>query len=67
MVGLFGKFRGFYLLEKVRDFFKGEKGQTMVEYSVILVLISVTVLIMVGGIGKSLNNSYSSVNSIIQH
>ena len=66
MVGLFGKFKGFYLLENVRDFFKGEKGQTLVEYALILVLIAIVVLLMLGGTGKSVNNTFSSVNSALQ-
>jgi len=63
---LIGKFRGFYLMEKVRDFFKDEKGQTLVEYALILVLIAIVVLLMLGGTGKSVNNTFSKVNSALK-
>jgi len=63
---LIGRFKGFYFLEKVKDFFRDEKGQTLVEYALILVLIAIVVILMLTGMGKSVNNTYSKVNSALQ-
>ncbi len=60
---LFGRFQGYYLLEKVKDYFKKEEGQTLVEYALILVLISVVVILMLKGVGGNVNNTFSRVNS----
>jgi len=62
---LFGRFYGFYLLEKIKDSFKNEKGQTLVEYALILVLISIVVILMLQGTGKNVNNTFSKVNSAL--
>ncbi len=43
-----------------------EKGQTMVEYALLLVLIAIVVIAMVTGVGKSSNNSFCAVNSALQ-
>jgi len=40
-----------------------EEGQTLIEYVLILVLIAVVVILMVTGLGSSLNNTFSNVNS----
>ncbi len=45
--------------------FKDEKGQTLVEYSLLLVLIAVVVVLMVKGVGSTANNTYSKVNSSV--
>lgn len=45
---------------------KGEKGQGLVEYALILVLISIVVIVMLTGVGNSVNNTFSSVNSALQ-
>jgi Flp pilus assembly pilin Flp len=42
------------------------KGQTLVEYSLLLVLIAVLVIMMVKGVGLTANNTYSKVNSAVQ-
>ena len=54
------------LFLKVREYFKSEKGQTLVEYALILVLIAIVVLLMLGGTGQSVNNTFSAVNSALQ-
>jgi pilus assembly protein Flp/PilA len=41
---------------------KSEKGQTMVEYALLLVLIAVVVIAMVMGIGTNANKAFSTVN-----
>lgn len=45
---------------------KSEKGQTLVEYALLLVLIAVVVILMVKGLGGSANNTFSKVNSALQ-
>ncbi len=67
MNGLFEKFLGYYLVEveKVRDFFKKEEGQTLVEYALILVLIAIVVLLMLSALGGSVCNTFNTVNSAL--
>ena len=45
---------------------KSEKGQTLVEYALLLLLIAIVVILMVKGIGLTTNNSFSKVNSALQ-
>jgi pilus assembly protein Flp/PilA len=45
---------------------QSEKGQTLVEYALLLVLIAIVVITMVTGVGRSSCNSFSSVNSALQ-
>lgn len=45
---------------------KDEKGQTLVEYALLLVLIAIVVIAMVTGIGQNANNTFSAVNSALQ-
>jgi pilus assembly protein Flp/PilA len=45
---------------------KSDKGQTLVEYALLLVLIAIVVILMVKGIGGSANNTFSKVNSALQ-
>jgi len=45
---------------------KSEKGQTIVEYALILVLIAIIVIAMLSGVGKSSCNTLSKVNSALQ-
>ena len=54
------------LYVKMTEALKNEKGQTLVEYALILVLIAIVVIAMVMGIGKSSCNVYSEVNSALQ-
>ena len=42
-----------------------EKGQALVEYAFILILVAIVVVVMLTGIGGTLNNNYSSVNSCL--
>jgi len=49
----------------LRSFFCGKKGQTLTEYALILILIAVVVFLMLTGLGTSLNNNYSLVNSVM--
>ena len=63
MNGLIGKFRGFYLIEKAKDLVKGEKGQTLVEYALILVLIAIVAMVAMRLLGGTVNSTYNTVNS----
>ena len=54
------------LYVKVMNAVKSEKGQTIVEYALLLVLIAIVVILIVKGIGLSSNNAYSKVNSALQ-
>ena len=42
---------------------KSEKGQTLVEYALLLVLIAIVVIVMVRGIGSNANLTFSTINS----
>jgi len=50
----------YYLMQKVME---KEEGQGLVEYSLILLLVALVVIIMIKGIGGTLNGTYSSINS----
>lgn len=40
-----------------------EDGQSMVEYALILVIISITVIILIATIGKQANNMFSNISN----
>jgi pilus assembly protein Flp/PilA len=44
-----------------------ERGQGMVEYGLILILIAVAVILVLGVIGHQLNNVFSNVSSGLAH
>jgi pilus assembly protein Flp/PilA len=44
---------------------RSEKGQTLVEYALLLVLIAIVVYMMVKGVGLTANNTYSKINSAL--
>ena len=57
-----------YLLEmfvKFQTAVKSERGQTLVEYALLLLLIAIVVIAMLKGIGSNTNNMYSKVNSAL--
>jgi len=45
------------------SFVYGRKGQTLVEYVLVLVLISIFAILIMKGLGSTVNNTYSKVNS----
>jgi pilus assembly protein Flp/PilA len=59
------------MVEKMEDFYRrmlsyvttSEKGQTLVEYALILVLIALVVIVMLSGVGQKVNSVYSTINS----
>ncbi len=44
---------------------RAEKGQTLVEYALLLVLIAIVVFIMLKGTGQTVNSVYSTINSLL--
>jgi pilus assembly protein Flp/PilA len=57
-----------YLTElyvKLTSSIKNEKGQTLVEYALLLVLIAIVVIVMLRGVGGNVNNAFSQVNSAL--
>jgi pilus assembly protein Flp/PilA len=51
------------MLLRAIGFVRSEKGQTLVEYALLLVLIAIVVYIMVKGVGGTTNCVYSKINS----
>ena len=56
-------FLNFYL--KLMGILRSEKGQTLVEYALLLVLIAIVVYLMLKGTGLEVNNVYSKINSAL--
>ena len=52
-----------HLYCKFRPIIQDEKGQALVEYALILMLIAIIVIVMLTGIGTNVNNMYCAVNS----
>jgi len=53
-------------LQKLYRGLKGQKGQSLVEYALILALIAVVAILVLQGIGKGVNNKLLSVNANLQ-
>jgi pilus assembly protein Flp/PilA len=54
------------LYVKFQTALKSEKGQTLVEYALLLLLIAIVVVLMVKGLGGTSNNVFSKVNSALR-
>ena len=57
-----------YFLEmfvKFQTALRSQKGQTLVEYALLLVLIAIVVIAMLQGVGSRTNNAFSKVNSAL--
>jgi pilus assembly protein Flp/PilA len=50
----------------IAEFLKDEAGATAIEYCLIAVGISIVIIAAVNGIGSSLNDKFTSVNSSIK-
>jgi pilus assembly protein Flp/PilA len=50
---------------KATSALRSEKGQTLVEYALLLVLIAIVVYLMVKGTGRQVNCVYSTINSAL--
>ncbi len=44
---------------------ESKKGQTLVEYALLLLLIAIVVIAMMKGVGSQVNNSFSKINSAL--
>jgi Flp pilus assembly pilin Flp len=51
------------LFKKLSVSLLSEKGQTLVEYGLLLTLIAVVLILMLKGTGLEVNNLYSKINS----
>jgi pilus assembly protein Flp/PilA len=50
---------------KLTGALRSEKGQTLVEYALLLVFIAIVVYLMIKGTGKQVNCVYSQINSAL--
>jgi pilus assembly protein Flp/PilA len=51
------------LKEKMKALSKKELGATMVEYAIMVALIAIVAIAMIQGVGQSVNNTFSTLNS----
>ncbi|HBA90127.1 MAG TPA: Flp family type IVb pilin [Geobacter sp.] len=54
------------MIEKSKGVLRSNKGQGLVEYALILVLIAIVVIVAVRGVGCSTNNAFTKINSALQ-
>lgn len=54
------------MLNLLARFWKEEEGQDLVEYALLLVFIALVVMVMLGGVGNSVNSVFSKANSALQ-
>ena len=50
---------------KLKTALRSQRGQTLVEYALLLVLIAIVVIAMLQGVGSNVNNTFSKVNSAL--
>lgn len=55
------------VLRRLRVVLRDEKGQGLVEYALILVLVALVIFAMLGGLGSQLGNTYSTINSSVDN
>ncbi|HWR58431.1 MAG TPA: Flp family type IVb pilin [Thermodesulfovibrionales bacterium] len=63
---VFGEMYG-KISTRLLGFLYSEKGQGLVEYALILLLIALVIIAMLKGVGQRVNVMYSSINSGIQN
>jgi pilus assembly protein Flp/PilA len=51
------------MLSMFKKFVRAEEGATMIEYALIAALVSVAAVVILGTLGGSINNVFTSVNS----
>ena len=51
------------IMQKVHRALRSRKGQSLVEYSLVLALIAIVAVTVLRGIGKHINNTLSSINA----
>jgi len=49
----------------LKAFWQEEDGQDMVEYALLLAFVALAAVALLGGVGKSVSNMFSSVNSTL--
>lgn len=49
----------------MREFLKDENGQGMVEYALIIALVSIAAILVLGALGKAINSKFSKVSSTL--
>ncbi len=54
------------VMERFRSLKSSERGQTVVEYGLILVLIAIAAIVVMKGVGTSSSTAFSKVNSALQ-
>ena len=53
-------------MNNLRKWFRSKKGQGMVEYALILVLIAIVSIAIMTGLGKQVNTTFTNVNSTLK-
>ena len=51
------------IIQKLYRALRSRKGQSLVEYSLILALIAIVAIVVLKGLGKHINNTLSSINA----
>ena len=53
------------MLRKLMALLRGRKGQTMVEYALILFLISIVAIVIMGTLGVTIQGIFTAVNAAL--
>ena len=53
-------------MNKLVKLLKNESGATAIEYGLIAALISIAILVVLGNVGQSLQNTFTQVNTSLQ-
>ena len=53
------------LMEKVKRFMKNEEGQGLIEYALLIALITLLVIVALGVIGKKVENTYNNTAQML--
>ena len=51
------------MIQKAYRFLRSRKGQSLVEYALILALVAIVAVTVLRGVGKHVNNTLSSINA----